>query len=183
MLLDDIFSAPGIDRTNKRLKDEVIVVLLAILMPLIFIFLFYSVDKIQLYCFIVLGLNIADLTGNVIVRENLQKLIRDAELVRTRDRDRNYMYAKRRIAEWYWIELPQLKRLALHLIANGAALFFATNQGANLGIFLDPNLSYLILCVGIAGNELMMLFWRRRRDQKLQRIAGMEENAIRVSEN
>ena len=182
-LLDTILLAPAIDRQPKRIKGEYLVVLLAAAIPSLFLLLAWMVDRLAIYCFLVVLLNLGDLVGNNIVRENLAAYIRDGDKAATSSPNRNIYFARRRVAEWYWLQRPHIGRISLHLCINCAALFIATNQPAQLGMPIDQSAAYVLVALGIVVNESTIGLWRYVRHRKLAHIARQEEAAIRAAEN
>jgi len=182
-LLDSILHVPAIDRKSKSIKSEYLVVFLAVAIPMLFLTLAWSVDRITIYCFLVVLLNLADLIGNNVVRDNLRVYIAEGDSVADSSPNRNFYYARRRVAEWYWLRCPHLMRVSLHLFINCAALFIATGQPAQIGYSMSPDIAYLLVALGIVLNEGTMTYWRYIRHRKLKGIVRMEETAIRATAN
>lgn len=182
-ILDSVLLSPAIDRAPKRIQSEYLVVVLAIAIPLLFLTLAWAVDRIAIYCFLVVLLNLADLVGNNVIRDNLQVYIRDGDKAATVSPNRNIYYARRRVADWYWLKCPHAKRISLHLVINCLALFIGTDQPAQLGYPMDHRAAYWLATLGIVINESTIGVWRYRRHRKLNHIARQEEAAIRASEN
>ena len=182
-LLDEVLYLPSVDKAPKTLRDEALIVGLAIAIPCIFIFLAWTVDRVSVYCFAVVALGLADLVGNNIIRTNLESFLADASNAPTKTSNQNFVIARRKVARWYWLECQHYQRVSLYVSVACVALFIATNQDAELGLDIPTHSAYWILFLALTLNEGVMGWWRYLRHRKLSGIADAEEKAIRAQAN
>ena len=131
--------------------------------------------NIKIYCVILILLNLQDMHGNSVLRKNIIILFANDDLVPfDTEPYKRTILLRRKMAEEYWIDRPQLERIGLVIIANVAALLLSVSKpvfGFNTWIGF-PN---IIVLSAIIANEWTMTVWRRVRDKKIHSIEQEEE--------
>jgi len=153
---------------------------LAIGITLGFIALAYFVDRLDLYCIVMLILNVLDIRGNSMLRLNLTRHFADPDYHPLEgDFYRPFINRRREVAAEYWIYRPQVERIGIMMIATMIAFMLVSPQGV-FGFTVTKWLPYSIIVLVIVGNELTMARWRIVRDKALHAIEVDEEEAERV---
>jgi len=164
--------------------------MLAIGLTAAFITLAYFVDRLELYCIVMLLINVMDIRGNSMIRRNLTEHFADSRYLPLEgDFYRPFISRRRGVATEYWIYRPQIERIGLMMIATMTAFLllfakhefeFASDGAKNVVTVWLP---YLIVIAVIVSNEITMRRWRRARDQDLRAIERDEEEAERIRDN
>ena len=135
-----------------------------------FIALAWFVDQIQIFCLILLGLNFLDIHGNAMVRHNITKYFADPRYIPLdNDLHKPFIMRRRAVAEEYWIQNPQLERIALMMIAFIVAIMFSISEPL-FGIKVHQGVPYSVVIITIIMNEYTMSKWRMIRNEKLNEI-------------
>ncbi|MBN8631652.1 MAG: hypothetical protein J0L76_12430 [Rhodobacterales bacterium] len=157
--------------TNKR-----IVRYLAVGIVLVFMLLAALLQHPSLFALIMLALSCQDIIGNEILRDNLRRTFSDFDCNLPPDDPRCELYNGRQLAaRHYWLDRPQLLRIAIMMIATVAILAFsllplsfaAQTSGFGLTMSLTATLTVLALACIIVANEFVMRRWRAARDDEL----------------
>ena len=153
---------------------------LSVGLTITFLGLAWFIDKIEVYCLLVLVLNVLDIRGNTVVRKNLVEHFRDERfLPRDDDLHKEFILGRRKIADEYWVQRPQLERIGAIMIATAGALLLALSQPL-FSIEIWRGAPYLLMVVAITCNEVTMSRWRAARDRALNDIEEAEETANRA---
>ncbi|MDP2618824.1 MAG: hypothetical protein Q8P46_01380 [Hyphomicrobiales bacterium] len=153
--------------------------ILAVLMTLTFIALAWFIDRIQIYCVILMLMGIQDVRGNSFVRRNLAKHFIDQRYVPLdSDLHKPFIMRRREIAEEYWINRPHIERIGLMIVGFMLAFLAAISEQV-IGIKVWKEVPYLIVIFTIFANEVTMVRWRRLRDKALETVDLEQEHADR----
>lgn len=183
-IMSTLFARLNPPREYKALLESKSVPVLALGLTLSFILLALSCDDLVIYCLIMLALNALDYHGNFIIRLNLRKFLGDASLKpAAADPESRAVLARRRVAEVYWLERWQLRRIGILMIGNALVLLLAATPLLGL---VPPApieaarlpLAYAILIGLIFWNEWLITGWRVERDAELRRINREESRAL-----
>lgn len=154
--------------------------LMAFGIPLAFIAMAWFIDEIKFYCLILLVLNVLDLRGNSIIRQNLIRHFADPRYQpEESDLHQEFILRRRKVAERYWVFRPQLERIGILMIATVVALLCSLPD-ALFGVDVWIGVSYIILCSAITLNEMQMRVWRQERNAALLIIDDDEVAANRA---
>lgn len=165
----------------EKVVGRKIIPFLAVGMTLTFLALAWTIDNIQAYCVIVILLNVMDIRGNTIIRQNLIRHFRDPRFLPLEsDLHKEFIMRRREVAQRYWVERPQIERIGLMMIAVMAAFMMASSSFTVAGIPPEKWFSYPVVMLAIAANEMTMTFWRLERDPVLARIDVDEAEANRL---
>ena len=152
---------------------------LAIFLTVAFLGLAWFVDRIEIYCVVLVIINVLDIRGNTVIRQNLSKHFADERyLPSDSDLHKPFIMRRRAIAEEYWIRKPQLERIGLMMIAYMLA-FLTIYSKDIIGVPIWKEISYAIVMVTIFFNEMTMIRWRRERDNELEKVELDQELADR----
>lgn len=144
-----------------------------------FLGMVWSVDNIQLFCAITLFLNVLDVRGNNIVRQNLIRHFKDPKFIPTDiDPYKKFIMKRREIAEDYWIWKPQIERIGLMMMGVVAA-FIAASSEKIFAVPIWDEVPYFMLIIVISANEITMMKWRIKRDGGLIAIDQQQESEER----
>lgn len=163
----------------EQVVGKNIIPLLSIGITITFLALAWFIDNIKVYCLILLVLNVLDIRGNNILRQNLVKHFSDNRFIPAdSDLHKPFIMKRRAVAEDYWINKPQLERIGMLMISTAGAFLIAVSDVA-FGIKLWPGLAYGLLVTAIAVNEITMHRWRLQRNTALYKINDEEARANR----
>jgi hypothetical protein len=175
-ILDELYpegrSPADWDRvTNKRL-----VRFLAVGIVLVFMLLAALLLHPALFALIMLALSCQDIIGNEILRDNLRRTFAEFDCHLPEDDPLCQLHTGRQTAaRRYWLDHPQLFRIALMMMATVAVLAFSllpfsfASQLSTVGLSapLSAKLATLALSAIIVANEFVMHRWRADRDEEL----------------
>lgn len=174
--------------TNRRL-----VRFLAIGLVVVFTILAALLQHPALFTLIMIGLSCQDLLGNEILRENLRRIFAEFDCKLPEDDPRCQLHAGRQLAaRRYWLERPQLLRIAGMMAATAMVLavtllpILFPDELAQVGLTkarIDI-IATLALALIIVANEYVMRNWRRVRDDELLQleIVFAEAQAARTAQ-
>lgn len=157
--------------TNKRLVRY-----LAVGIVLVFMLLAALLPHPALFALIMLALSCQDIIGNEILRDNLRRTFAEFDCNLPPDDPRCELHNGRQLAaRHYWLDQPQLLRIAIMMIATVVVLAFsllpfsfaARTSDFGLTMSLTMTLAALALATIIVVNELVMRRWRAARDDEL----------------
>ena len=176
-IMSTLFAALNPPREYAALTGGRYVPLLALGLTATFIVMTLLSDLFPFFCIAVLLLNILDFHGNAMIRGNLRKFFADPALApMPEDPEYEFVMARRKIAESYWIERWQLQRILIMAFVTmlGMALYTAP-----LSLQAAPPpwaatalavLAHLAVCGAIAWNEILIQGWRNERDRDLRAV-------------
>lgn len=167
------------------------------IVPYLFFFVFFLmaffVDEPRIVGAIMIFLFVLDMSGNKLIQRNLKRYLRD----------KNYdpegpfkqtIEERRRAAERYWFDMPQIERILLCSVVTLVAWQLSFVDKPSIGSFsidfgyeigrarIGEHISYLLLALVILGNELVMRLWRSERSREIAR-ANRKERHIRMALN
>lgn len=157
--------------TNKRFIH-----VLAVGIVVVFMLLAALLRHPTLFALIMVALSCQDIFGNEILRDNLRRIFAEFRCDLPDDDPRCALHAGRQLAaRHYWLDRPQLLRIALMMSATVLVLAFTLlpasfpAQLASVGLTDDrvKIIATLALAAIIVGNELVMHRWRKARDEEL----------------
>jgi len=178
--------------TNKRFIH-----VLAVGIVVVFMLLAALLGHPTLFALIMVALSCQDIFGNEILRDNLRRIFAEFRCDLPDDDPRCALHAGRQLAaRHYWLDRPQVLRIALMMTATVLVLALTLlpasfpAQLASIGLTDDRMkiIASLALAAIIVGNELVMRNWRKVRDEELlaveiafdeaQSARAMEETAV-----
>lgn len=178
VILDRLFPLWAPDDWD-RVTGSSIVVFLSVGITVVFLLMAASLQILTVYAFLMLLLWSMDLVGNQNLCVNLQKYLNDS-----RARLPNgYPYLattnqRRKIAEEYWLEKPQLARVVV-LILCTMIVFLLLLSGDAYGFNVPRFVPVFILISMILVNEWIMTKWRAVRTEALAEVREAEERVNR----
>lgn len=135
-----------------------------------FFVLAWFIDRIEIYCLVLILLNIFDVRGNSVVRQNIAGHIADPLYIPIdSDLNKPFIMRRRAVAEDYWIKRPHIERIGTMMIVEMIA-FMARFSEPIIGYSVPIAVPYVIVMAAIAMNEHTMIKWRRVRDRQLDAI-------------
>ena len=157
--------------TNKRF-----IAVLAVGIVVVFMLLAALLKHPTLFALIMVALSCQDIFGNEILRDNLRRIFAEFRCDLPEDDPRCALHAGRQAAaRRYWLDPPQLLRIALMMFSTVLVLaltqlsasFPAQLAGIGLTVERTTIIATLALAAIIVGNELVMRGWRKVRDEEL----------------
>lgn len=157
--------------TNKRF-----ITVLAVGIVVVFMLLAALLKHPTLFALIMVALSCQDIFGNEILRDNLRRIFAEFRCDLPEDDPRCALHAGRQAtARHYWLDRPQLLRIALMMSATVLVLALTQlpasfpAQLASIGLTEErtKTIATLALAAIIVGNELVMRGWRKVRDEEL----------------
>ena len=167
--------------TNKRFIH-----VLAVGIVVVFMLLAALLKQPPLFALIMLVLSCQDIFANEILRDNLRRIFSEFRCDLPEDDPRCALHAGRQVAaRHYWLDRPQLLRIALMMSATVLVLALTQlpasfpAQSMNIGLTDDRMkvIAALLLAGIIIGNELVMRAWRKVRDEELLTVEIAFEDA------
>lgn len=159
----------------ERTVGQRMIPLLSLGLTLAFLGLALTIDRLELFCVIMLLLNVQDIYGNNLLRKNLLRHFLDKRYApHPTDLHAPFILARREIALDYWVWRPQLERIGFMMIGVIIAFLFAISERA-YGITIWDKLPYFIIMVIIFSNEVTMGRWRIARDIRLEEVDTRQE--------
>ena len=156
-----------------------IIPVLSVGITVTFLALAWFIDNIKMYCLILLLLNVFDIRGNNVLRQNLVKHFSDERFIPLdSDLHKPFIMRRRAAAEDYWINKPQLERIGLFMIAAAGAFLLSVSDAA-FNVKLWVGYAYLLVMAAITANEVTMRRWRLQRNAVLNKIDADEARANR----
>ena len=178
-IIVDTFSRFNPPHDWEDIVGKNVIPLLSIGITVTFLALAWFIDNVKIYCLIVLVLNVLDIRGNNVLRQNLVRHFADQRFVPLdSDLHKSFIMRRRAAAEDYWINKPQLERIGIFMIATASAFLVSVSDAA-FGVGVWPGFAYLLLAASIMANEAVMYMWRRQRNAVLERIDDDEVRANR----
>lgn len=178
-IIVDTFSRFNPPHDWEQVVGRNIIPLLSVGITVTFLALAWFIDNIRVYCLILLVMNVLDIRGNNVLRQNLVKHFADERFIPAdTDLHKEFILRRRAAAEEYWINKPQLERIGMFMIATVGA-FLVSVSDAVFGVPVWQGLAYGLLFVSIISNEVVMHRWRRQRNAVLDRISDDEAQANR----
>ena len=168
--------------TNKRLVRY-----LAVGIVVVFMLLAALLQHPVLFALIMLALSCQDILGNEILRDNLNRTFANFACNLPEDDPRCALHSGRQaIARAYWLDRPQLFRIARMVLATVAVLALALMPVIfpdQLGVIgVTPAhvamVSTLLLAAIILANETVMRRWRADRDDQLLAVEIAFDEAV-----
>jgi len=158
----------------QKLLGERWIPLLSVGLTLAFIGLAFFIDNLNIFILIMLILNILDIRGNNLIRQNLSNHFRDKKYEPDdTDLHKVFIIIRRLIAEKYWIIRPQIERIT-YMIISTICVFVFYNSNIVFAISFDMEttraVSVVLLCAVILSNEIVMGLWRVSRDQEIEAV-------------
>ncbi|MEL7116635.1 MAG: hypothetical protein AAGP08_13810 [Pseudomonadota bacterium] len=143
-------------------------------------------DSILIFCFFMFALYAQDLIGNSILKRNLRRYFADPRFdPNPADPSVEFVRGRRAVAIEYWIDRPQVERVAVMLLATNLIIVFAATNFFDLlgGDVADIqswefHLAAVLIAVVIIGNEFIMIAWRRVRDRALRAIENEQRELV-----
>lgn len=159
----------------ERTVGRRMIPLLSLGLTLAFLGLALTMDRLELFCIIMLLLNVQDAYGNNLLRKNLLRHFYDKKYTpHATDLHAPFILARREIALDYWVWRPQLERIGLMMIGVIIAFLSVISEQA-FGIAIWDKLPYFIIMVVIFANEVTMGQWRIARDIRLEEVETQQE--------
>ncbi len=157
----------------EELLGQKWVPVLSVGITLAFLAMAWFIDDIMKFCLIMLLLNLMDVRGNNLMRQNLTLHFENKKHIPLdSDLHKAFIMRRREVAKEYWIWKPQIERITIMIIFTLVAFTLASSE-LTFGFKVWPWVPYLIIIFTIIGNEYTMGIWRSQRDQELDLI---EEN-------
>lgn len=157
--------------TNKRL-----IRFLAVGIVVVFTVLAALLQYPALFALIMIGLSCQDIIGNEILRDNLRRTFAEFDCALPDSDPRCQLHAGRQLAaRHYWLDRPQLLRIAVMLVATALVLALTLlpvsfpGQMSEIGLTKTRAdiIATLALALIIFANEYVMRSWRKVRNDAL----------------
>jgi hypothetical protein len=165
--------------------------------PYLFFAVFFAmaffVDEPRVVGALMIFLFVLDMSGNKLVQRNLNRYLRDPNY-EPEGPFRQTIGERRKAAEHYWLELPQIERILLWSLITLCAWQISFLNKISIGsrtidlgytvggASVAEHISYGLLTIVILGNELVMRRWRAERSREIAR-ANRKERHIRMARN
>lgn len=186
-ILDGLYPEGGSPTDWDKVTNKRLVRFLAVGIVLVFMLLAALLQHPPLFALIMLALSCQDIIGNEILRDNLRRTFAEFDCNLPEDDPRCQLHAGRQTAaRRYWLDQPQLFRIALMMVATVLALALSlvpvsfAPQLSSLGLSASPvaTLATLALAAVIVANEFVMRRWRADRDDQLLAVEIAFDDAI-----
>ena len=181
LILVDLYSKTNPPKDWEKLTGANAVPLLALGLTIAFIGLAWTIDRLEIFCIIMLVLSIQDAYGNNMLRENIVKHFLQPQFDPDQSDDLSpFILERRKVALDYWVWKPQLARIGFMMIGTVVAFLTATSQQVfdyNLGTYTP----HVIIIGIILANEWTMDRWRTERDLALEDIEARQTSAETIA--
>ncbi len=144
--------------------------LLSVGITVAFLGMAWFIDDVTKFCLIMLLLNLMDVRGNNLMRQNLTRHFEDEKYIpHPEDLHKPFIMRRREVARDYWIWKPQIERITIMIFFTLLAFTLASSEDV-FGFDSWDWLPYLVIILTIIGNEYVMGKWRTERDNALDLI-------------
>lgn len=174
IILSDLYSKANPPKDWERMIGLNVVPLLALGLTIAFVGLAWTIDRLEIFCIIMLVLSIQDAYGNNTLRRNIvDHFLRPQFDPAPDDPVAPLVLERRKIALEYWVWKPQLSRIGLMMIGTIAAFLAATSEDV-FDVYVGSYTPQIIIIFIICANEITMDRWRVERDRALERIEARQ---------
>jgi hypothetical protein len=154
---------------------------------LVFFIMAFFVDEPRVVGGTMILLFVLDMSGKKLIQRNLKRYFGDKNY-EPEGHFRQTIGERRKAAERYWFDLPQLERIFLCLLVTICAWqisfldkisvgSWSMNLGYKIGLAsVSEHIAYVLLALVIFGNELVMRFWRSERSREIARANRIERH-------
>ena len=178
-IIVDTFSRFNPPHDWEKIVGKDVIPILSIGITITFLALAWFIDNVKVYCLILLVMNVLDIRGNSVLRQNLVRHFGDERFAPSdADLHRPFIMRRHAVAEDYWINKPQLERIGIFMIATVGAFLLSVTDVV-FGFKPWAGLAYLLVVSSIVTNEAVMYRWRRQRNAVLDAINEDEARANR----
>jgi hypothetical protein len=172
-LVDEMFSASNKPEHFGSLIGHERIYILGYVIVAAFIMMILTVTKIQIYCIVALVLHTADLIGQGLVAQNLNRTMAAFKIEDGPGAE--YTREVREIMRGYFYDNPTILRICIILVVTAISLVIAVNVDDQSSYKYVP---YALMMANIIIGELVIRSWRIRRDRALDAVARRKEASL-----